>query len=215
MFKEFIDGEKHKPYFNLLTRRIDEFRSKNNVFPKEEDIFKAFVLTSFDNLKVVVIAQDPYHNKGEAHGLAFSVNKGVKIPPSLRNIYKELAYEYDYQIPNHGNLESWAKEGVLLLNTILTVTENKPLSHKDIGWEIFINNLFEFLQTKDHLVYLLLGNYAKKYKEKVTNKTSLILETSHPSPFSFTRGFYKSNIFKKTNEYLIKNKITPINWEIK
>lgn len=215
MFKDFIDGEKRKPYFNLLNHKINEFRLVTNVFPKEEDVFNAFTLTEFANLKVVLIGQDPYHNINQAHGLAFSVNKGVKIPPSLRNIYKELAYEYGYQIPNHGNLESWAKEGVLLLNTILTVNENKPLSHKDIGWEIFIDNLFKLLQQKDHVVYLLLGNYAKKFSSKITNKTSCLITTSHPSPLSFKRGFYQSNIFKKTNEFLIKNKITPINWEIK
>ncbi len=215
MFKQFIEGEKNKPYFNSLFLKINEFRQKTNVFPKEEDIFKAFYLTSFDNLKVVLIGQDPYHNKDQAQGLAFSVKTGVKIPPSLRNIYKELNYEYGYKMPTHGNLENWAKEGVLLLNTILTVNENEPLSHQGIGWEIFINNLFELLQTKDNIVYLLLGNYAKKFEAKITNKTSYILKSSHPSPLSFTRGFYQSNIFIKTNEILKENNLKPIDWEIK
>ncbi len=215
MFKEFIDGEKRKPYFNLLNQRINDFRKNNNVFPKEEEIFNALILTTFNNLKVVLIGQDPYHGVNQAHGLAFSVKKETKIPPSLRNIYKELTYEYGYEMPNHGNLESWAKQGVLLLNTILTVNENNPLSHKDIGWEIFINNLFELLQTKNNVVYLLLGNYAKRFRSKILNDTSYVLETSHPSPLSFNKGFYQSNIFKKVNKILEENNITPINWEIK
>lgn len=213
MFKKFIKREKNKPYFKVLVNNIEKLSEE--VLPKEELWFNALELTPFNSVKVVILGQDPYHNENQATGLAFSVNNNVKVPPSLRNIYKELNYEYGYEIPNHGNLTSWATEGVLLLNTILTVSLNKPLSHKGLGWEIFINNLFELLQEKDDIIYLLLGNYAKSFKSKITNKTHVILESSHPSPLSFTRGFYKSNIFKKCNEILINKNIKPINWQIK
>lgn len=213
MFKKFIEEEKNKPYFKTLVNKINKISQP--VFPKKEDWFRSLEMTSFSNLKVVVIGQDPYHNKNQANGLAFAVNDSVKVPPSLKNIYKELSYEYGYQIPNHGDLSAWSKEGVLLLNTILTVTENEPLSHQGFGWEIFISNLFQLLQTKDNLVYLLWGNYAHQFAKKITNKTHVVIKTSHPSPLSFYRSFYRSNMFKKTNEILINKGLTKINWEIK
>lgn len=211
-FKDLMAIEKEKPYFKKLLKRIDDEAKTNKVFPKKDDWFKALELTEFNDVSVVIIGQDPYYNENQAMGLCFSVSKKVKIPPSLVNIYKEIENEYNKKMPNHGNLTGWAKQGVLLLNTILTVSERKPLSHQRFGWEIFTNKIIDSLQKKDFVVYLLLGKPAQEYQKRITNKNHKILLTSHPSPQSSYRGFFGSNIFIKTNELLKENNKNEINW---
>lgn len=211
-FKQIIADEQQKPYFKDLLFKIEEESLTNIVYPPKENWFKAYELTDFNNVKVVLIGQDPYHNPNQAMGLAFAVNKGVKVPPSLVNIYKEINFEYGVNMPNHGDLSNWAKQGVLLINTILTVSHNQPLSHQNFGWEIFSKEIIKQLQQKDFIVYLLLGNHAKSYIKHITNKNHLILQTSHPSPLSNYRGFSGSNIFKNANKALEEKGYKPIIW---
>lgn len=211
-FKDLIKTEQEKQYFKILLDKINKEAKTNTIYPKEEDWFKALELTSLEDVLVVLIGQDPYFNEKEAMGLSFSVNEKVKIPPSLVNIYKEIENEYNKPMPNHGNLTGWAKQGVLLLNTIFTVSAKKPMSHKGFGWEIFTDEVIKLLQTKDFVVYLLLGNHAQKYEKKITNKNHAILKTSHPSPLASYRGFLGSNIFKQANELLKQNNKNEINW---
>lgn len=213
-FLSLIEQESKKTYFMNVFRHIDLIKQTQTVYPQSEHIFRALYLTNYQAVKVVILGQDPYHQPGQANGLAFSVGKGVKMPPSLVNIYKELEMEYGFKMSNNGDLTPWATQGVLLLNTILTVTENKPLSHKTIGWQLFSDKVIELLQEKDHLVYILLGAHAQKYIKKITNKNHLILSTSHPSPLSSYRGFFGSNVFKKANHYLKQNQLKEIDWHI-
>ncbi len=213
-FFKLIEEEKNKPYFRNLFKTIDKIKETETVYPRSEDIFRAFYLTDYKDVKVLIIGQDPYHQPNQANGLAFSVHDGVKKPPSLQNIYKEIENEYNITMSNSGDLTPWAKQGVLLLNTILTVTKNKPMSHANMGWEIFTDKVINLLQEKDYLVYILLGSHAGQYERKITNKNHLVLKTSHPSPLSSFRGFLGSNIFKKANEYLKKKDIKEINWII-
>lgn len=213
-FFKLIEEEKNKLYFRNLFKTIDKIKETETVYPKSEDIFRAFYLTDYEDVKVLIIGQDPYHQPNQANGLAFSVHDNVKKPPSLENIYKEIEFEYGTTMSNSGDLTPWAKQGVLLLNTILTMTRSKPLSHAGIGWEIFTDKVINLLQEKDHLVYILLGSHAQQYERKITNQNHLILKTSHPSPLSSFRGFMGSDIFKKTNEYLKNKGIKEINWII-
>ena len=210
-----------KPYFSsknwsILESFIRNEYSNNNkkVFPNKKDIFKAFNLTPFSKVKVVILGQDPYHNDGQAEGLSFSVPCGVILPPSLKNIYKEiesdLAVKKDFTV---GNLDNWAEQGVFLLNSILTVVAHTPASHKDKGWEDFTDYIIKKLSDdKDNLVFILWGNYAKSKKILINNKKHLILESVHPSPFSARNGFFGSKPFSKSNEYLKKHKKGIINW---
>lgn len=211
-FKQIIANEQQKPYFQNLLLKITEQAQANIIYPPKQDWFKAFELCEYQDVKVVLIGQDPYHNPRQAMGLAFAVNDGVRLPPSLVNIYKEISQEYGVKMPNHGNLTNWAKQGVLLINTILTVSHNKPLSHEGFGWEIFSKEIIKKLQQKEFVIYMLLGNHAKSYLPYITNKNHLILQTSHPSPLSSYRGFSGSNIFKKVNQALKDNNYEPINW---
>lgn len=211
-FNDLLEVEKKKDYFQRILMKIEKEKELHNVFPKEEDWFKAIELTKYEDVKIVLIGQDPYFNKDQAMGLSFSVNKGIKKPPSLVNIYKEIESEYGKEMPDHGDLTLWAKQGVLLINAILTVNEGNPLSHQDFGWQTFTDEVIKLLQQKDFVVYLLLGRQAGKYKSKITNKNHVILETSHPSPLSSYRGFLGSGIFKKANELLEENNKRPINW---
>ncbi len=212
-FENFIKEEQQKPYFKRLLTLIEQEAQTNTIYPPKENWFKAFELTPFENVKVVLIGQDPYHNPNQAMGLAFAVKEGIALPPSLVNIYKEISAEYGVTMPRHGDLSNWAKQGVLLLNTLLTVSHNKPLSHQGFGWENFSNEVIKKLQEKEFIVYILLGGHAKSYIPKITNKNHLILQTSHPSPLSSYRGFLGSNIFKETNQALTKKGISPIKWE--
>ena len=214
-FKEIIEEESKKEYFKELQSFVDEEYKNKTVFPERKNIYASLENTPFDKVKVVIIGQDPYHGEGEAHGFAFSVKPGIKIPPSLKNIYKELNAEYDCYIPNNGYLMKWAEQGVLLLNAVLTVEKDKPASHQGKGWETFTDRVIEEIDKKDEpVVFMLWGNFAKSKKELLNNKNHLVLESPHPSPFSARHGFFGNNHFKLANEYLSKNGIEPIDWQI-
>lgn len=212
---DILADEWQKPYYLELRKFLKQEYSTGTVYPNMEDIFNALKLTSFKDTKVVIIGQDPYHGFGQAHGLCFSVKKGVVPPPSLKNIYKELKNDIGFEIPNHGELTSWAKQGVLLLNNVLTVREGLPNSHKGKGWEIFTDRVIGELNKKETpVVFLLWGANAQKKAEIITNPKHYKLMTVHPSPLSASRGFFGCRHFSKTNEILQKNRINPINWEI-
>ena len=205
----------NSPGFNKFYKSIIDLYEKKVVFPEKENIFNALKLTDFDNVKVVIVGQDPYHGTGEAHGLSFSVQKGVKIPPSLQNIYKELQADLGINPKEHGDLTGWAKQGVLLLNAVLTVEKDKASSHKGLGWELFTDYIIKLLNTKnDPVVFILWGNFAREKKKYITNKQHYIVESPHPSPFSAYNGFFGSKPFSKTNNFLIKNKKEPIDWSL-
>ena len=211
-----LDSEYHKEYFANIVKFVNKVYKEKTIFPPKARILSALDITDYNDVKVVILGQDPYHGIGEANGLAFSVNDGVKIPPSLKNIYKELHDDLGIEIPNTGNLESWAKEGVLLLNSVLTVEKDKPASHKNIGWETFTDSIIKKLNERDKpIVFILWGNFAKSKKELITNPKHLVLTSSHPSPFSVNYGFFGSKPFSKTNEFLIRNGIKEIDWTIK
>ncbi len=214
-FKEIIEEESKKEYFQELQSFVDEEYKNKTIFPERKNIYASLENTPFDKVKVVIIGQDPYHGEGEAHGFAFSVKPGIKIPPSLKNIYKELNAEYDCYIPNNGYLMKWAEQGVLLLNTVLTVEKDKPASHQGKGWETFTDRIIEEIDKKEEpVVFMLWGNFAKSKKELLNNSKHLVLESPHPSPFSARHGFFGNNHFKLANEYLSKNGINPIDWQI-
>lgn len=200
----------HKFYDNVLAL----YKIKD-IFPSKDNIFTALKLTSYEEVKVVIIGQDPYFNAGKAHGLSFSVPDNMPIPPSLQNIYKELESDLGIKPFSSGNLTKWAKEGVLLLNAILTVEKDKAASHKNLGWELLTDYIIKIINLKDEpVVFILWGNFAKAKKHLITNKKHLIIESSHPSPFACRSGFFGSKPFSKTNEFLIKNNIKPINWDL-
>ena len=214
-FKEIIEEESKKEYFQELQSFVDEEYKNKTIFPERKNIYASLENTPFDKVKVVILGQDPYHGEGEAHGFAFSVKPGIKIPPSLKNIYKELNAEYDCYIPNNGYLMKWAEQGVLLLNTVLTVEKDKPASHQGKGWETFTDRIIEAIDKKEEpVVFMLWGNFAKSKKELLNNSKHLVLESPHPSPFSARHGFFGNNHFKLANEYLSKNGINPIDWQI-
>lgn len=212
-----IGCEKTKPYFRQILQRINEERNLGHeIYPNNEDIFNAFRYTEFDAVKVVILGQDPYHDVGQAHGLAFSVKHGIAIPPSLRNIYKELSQDLpDFVIPNHGCLTHWADEGVLLLNNVLSVRAHSPNSHRDIGWEVFTDYVVHVLNSqRENLVFLLWGASAQKKGAHIDEKRHLILKAPHPSPLSANRGFFGCRHFSKANQYLIEHGIKPVDWNI-
>lgn len=208
------DEFKKEYYLKLRTFLKNEYTSKT-VYPSMHDIYNAFKYTSYSDIKAVILGQDPYHGKGQAHGLCFSVLKGVAPPPSLVNIYKELNSDTGFQIPNHGELTKWAKEGILLLNTTLTVREASPNSHKGKGWEIFTDRVISLLNEREKpIVFLLWGGNARSKKALITNKQHLILETVHPSPLSAYGGFFGCRHFSKTNSFLVDSGIEPIDWQV-
>ncbi len=210
----FFEEEFQKDYFKSLLDYISCEREQNTIFPGHNEVFKAFMLTPLSKIKVVIIGQDPYHGLGQANGLAFAVHKNVKMPPSLKNIFKEMTHDIGCSFPTHGDLSHWAKQGVLLLNTILTVRKSKPGSHKNQGWELFTNNAIEYVSLKKRkVVFFLWGNHAKQKKELI-NDRHLVLEAPHPSPFSAYNGFFGCKHFSIANEFLIKNKLKPIQWEL-
>lgn len=203
-------------YLDRIEKFLEKEYEEKTIYPVQEDIFSALEMCAYKNTKVVIIGQDPYHNPHQAHGLAFSVQKGVRIPPSLLNIYKELRTEYGYEIPSHGNLSSWAEQGVLLLNAILTVEENKPLSHKNIGWQELLSQVVSILNENDTpKVFVLWGNNAKAYQKLITNPHHLVIMSSHPSPLSARHSFFGSNVFLRINDFLRKNHRVEIDFEIK
>ena len=196
-----------------MVKYLNKEYNERVIFPLKSNIFKAFSLTNYDNVKVVILGQDPYHGVNEANGLAFSVNENIKLPPSLKNIFKEL--ESDLNIKNDkGDLSNWAKQGVLLLNTVLTVVKDTPASHKNIGWEIFTDEVIKIINEKEEpVVFILWGNFARSKKKYITNPKHLIIESTHPSPFSCNNGFFGSKPFSKTNNFLRKNNIKEIDWK--
>lgn len=206
----------HEPYFINIVKFVNQIYKEKIVFPPKTKILKALTTTDYNDVKVVILGQDPYHGVGEANGLAFSVSDGIKLPPSLRNIYKELHDDLGIPISNKGNLECWAKEGVLLLNAVLTVEKDKPASHKNVGWETFTDTIIQKLNEKETpIVFILWGAFARSKKKYITNPKHLVIESPHPSPFSASYGFFGSKPFSRTNNFLIKNHIKPIDWTIK
>jgi len=212
---EPLKPEFSKPYYKELYKKVKEEYSKHVVFPPSDEIFSAFELTPLSEVKVVIIGQDPYHNVGQAHGLCFSVKPDVAIPPSLVNIYKELESDLGCYVPNNGYLVKWAKQGVLLLNTVLTVQAHQANSHRGMGWEEFTNAAISVLNQQDRpIVYILWGAPAQTKKKMLNNPKHLILEAPHPSPLSAYRGFFGSKPFSQTNAFLEKNGLAPIDWQI-
>ena len=212
---EILGGEFSKEYYVKLRAFLKSEYSAHRIHPDMYDIFNALKWTSYADTKVVILGQDPYHEEGQAHGLAFSVQKGVQIPPSLMNMYKELKNELGCYIPNNGYLEKWARQGVLLLNSLLTVRDGAANSHKNKGWEIFTNSVVEHLnERKDPVIFLLWGNNAKEKIEVITNPQHKILTSVHPSPLSASRGFFGCNHFKTANRMLEDMGKDPIDWQI-
>ena len=214
-WKTFLKKEIKSDDFKKIISELSAERKHHTIFPENEMIFNAFNQTNIDELKVVILGQDPYHGKGQAHGLSFSVPNGVKTPPSLRNIFKELKADLNLPIPQNGNLITWAEQGVLLLNSTLTVREKQPGSHLKIGWEEFTDSIIKKISDeKDGIIFLLWGAFAQKKEVLIDKKKHHILTAAHPSPFSAYRGFLGCKHFSKTNEILIKNNQEPINWKL-
>ncbi len=212
-WKNLLKNEFEKDYFVKLTDFVRNEYKTQTIYPPGKDIFKAFDLCPADNVKVVIIGQDPYHGKGQAHGLCFSVKDGVKIPPSLRNIYKELYNDIGKPIPETGNIEHWAKQGVLMLNATLTVRAGQAGSHQGKGWETFTDAVIEKIANKkENIVFLLWGNYAQKKGQIINSEKHYILKSAHPSPFSAHNGFFGNKHFSKTNEFLKSKGLTEIKW---
>ncbi len=214
---EVLSGEFDKPYMADLKKFLKEEKDAGHkTFPKNADIFNAFNITPFDKVEVVILGQDPYHGEQQAHGLSFSVQKGITIPPSLRNIYKELATDIPgFTIPNHGDLTEWAKQGVLLLNASLTVRAGMPGSHQKKGWETFTDNMIKTISDKkEGIVFILWGSFAQAKAELIDQNKHHIIKSPHPSPFSADRGFFGSKPFSETNEILVKEGKKPIDWQI-
>lgn len=199
--------------FNIFMNKINQLYDKKVVYPEQDNIFKALKLTPYSNVKVVIVGQDPYHGENEANGLSFSVSPGIKLPPSLKNIYKELYDDLKIDRKDNGDLTDWAEQGVLLLNTVLTVEKDKPASHRNIGWELLTDYIIKTLnEKKEPIVFILWGNFAKNKAKLITNQRHLIITSSHPSPFSARYGFFGSKPFSKANNFLISNDISPIKW---
>jgi len=214
-WKAFLKEELNSNNFQVIISALAIDRKSYAIFPANDLIFNAFKLTRPSNIKVVILGQDPYHGKGQAHGLSFSVPNGVKIPPSLRNIFKELQSDLNHSIPTNGNLDSWAKQGVLLLNTTLTVREKRAGSHQKLGWELFTNRIIKKISDeKEGIIFLLWGAFAQKKSEMINPKKHYILTTTHPSPFSAYKGFLGCKHFSKTNKILLDNNQKPINWKL-
>ena len=215
-WKEKLIDEFNKEYMHSLRDFLKKEKSERKViFPPGRKIFSALNLTSFQNVKAVILGQDPYHGSNQAHGLSFSVEYGIKPPPSLNNIFKELASDLNIEKPNHGNLEEWGKQGVLLLNSILTVEKSKPGSHANRGWEVFTDRiLFLLNSSKNNLVFILWGKKAQEKGHFIDSDRHMIIKSTHPSPFSANNGFLGSKPFSRTNQYLKKNNIKEIDWHL-
>jgi uracil-DNA glycosylase len=215
-WKNVLKAEFSKPYFLEAVTFLKTERALGKViYPPGSQIFNAFNTTPFYNVKVVLLGQDPYHGKGQAHGLSFSVPDGIKPPPSLVNIFKELNSDLGVRIPGHGNLTGWARQGVLLLNACLTVRENEPLSHSRIGWMQFTDAVIEKISSeKSHVVFLLWGKFAQEKQVLIDETKHLVLKAAHPSPYSANNGFLGCRHFSKTNEYLVKNGVDPVDWSL-
>lgn len=214
-WQQALSGEFRKPYYGKLYKTVVQEYAARQIFPASEDVFNAFEFTPLDQVKVVILGQDPYHGDGQAHGLCFSVKPQVEIPPSLVNIYKELQDDLGCYIPNNGYLEKWARQGVMLLNTVLTVRAHQANSHRGIGWEEFTDAAIRVLNEQDRpMVFLLWGRPAQMKKSLLHNPKHLILEAPHPSPLSAYRGFFGCRHFSQANAFLVKNGLKPIDWQI-
>ncbi|HAN10474.1 MAG TPA: uracil-DNA glycosylase [Clostridiales bacterium] len=214
-WQNVIGDEFEKEYYKKIQEYLKTEYSVSTIYPDEQDIFNALHFTAFNDVKVVILGQDPYHGFNEAHGLCFSVKEGVKIPPSLRNIYKELNTDLGCYIPNNGYLKKWADQGVLLLNAVLTVRADEAASHSKIGWKILTDVIIDKLNSrKEPVVFILWGNYARSKKALITNKNHYIIESVHPSPLSASRGFFYTKPFSKVNEFFVKSGKEPIDWQI-
>lgn len=212
---KLLSKEYQKEYFKNLMNFIKEEYKTKVIYPKQNEVFNAFRYTSFDDVKVVILGQDPYHGPNQAEGLSFSVSNEVLKPPSLKNIFKELENDLQIPFPEHNSLKPWAKEGVLLLNAVLTVQEHMPTSHKDKGWETFTDNVIKILnQKKEPIVFILWGSYARNKKSLITNPIHYVIESPHPSPFSARNGFFGSKPFSKTNNFLKSKGLKEIDWRV-
>ncbi len=210
-----LEKEFKKDYYLQLRSFLDKEYQEKIIYPNQKDIYNALKLTPYKDTKVLILGQDPYHEENQAHGLAFSVNKGIQIPPSLLNIYKEMQDDIGTYIPNNGYLVKWAKQGVLLLNTSLTVEAHKANSHSNKGWQILTDEIIKSLNNKqDPIVFILWGRNARNKEKYITNPKHLIIKSAHPSPLSAYNGFFKSKPFSRTNNFLISNNIKPIDWQI-
>lgn len=212
VLKIVFESEGFKKFYHLVE---EEYKTKT-IFPPQDYVFNALKLTPYKEVKVVIVGQDPYHGEGEAHGLSFSVQKGIKLPPSLKNIYKELESDLGILPYEEGDLTKWAKQGVLMLNAVLTVVKDTPASHRNLGWERLTDYIIRVLNEKEEpVVFILWGNFAKEKKVLITNPQHLVLTSAHPSPFSANYGFFGSKPFSKTNEFLEKNGLEPIDWDLR
>ncbi len=210
-----LEKEFKKDYYLQLRSFLDKEYQEKIIYPNQKDIYNALKLTPYKDTKVLILGQDPYHEENQAHGLAFSVNKGIQTPPSLLNIYKEMQDDIDTYIPNNGYLVKWAKQGVLLLNTSLTVEAHKANSHSNKGWQILTDEIIKSLNNKqDPIVFILWGRNARNKEKYITDPKHLIIKSAHPSPLSAYNGFFKSKPFSRTNNFLISNNIKPIDWQI-
>ena len=213
-WNEILAEEMEKDYYQQLQAFVQKRRTEVRVFPEEKNVFNALELTPFESVKVVILGQDPYHGFGQAHGLSFSVQKGTPFPPSLKNIYKELQEDIGGELPKEGDLSHWAKQGVLLLNTVLTVEEGNANSHKGMGWETLTNRFIESLNELKHpVIFILWGKPAQDKEKLITNPNHVLLKAPHPSPLSAYRGFFGSKPFSKVNDILIQQGQTPICWK--
>ncbi len=212
VLKIVFESEGFKKFYHLVE---EEYKTKT-IFPPQDYVFNALKLTPYKEVKVVIVGQDPYHGEGEAHGLSFSVQKGKKLPPSLKNIYKELESDLGILPYEEGDLTKWAKQGVLMLNAVLTVVKDTPASHRNLGWERLTDYIIRVLNEKEEpVVFILWGNFAKEKKVLITNPQHLVLTSAHPSPFSANYGFFGSKPFSKTNEFLEKKGLQPIDWDLR
>ena len=214
-WNKYLDNEFNKEYFIEMERKIDKLYKEKTIYPKYEDIFKAFQLTQYKDTKVVIIGQDPYHEVGQAHGLAFSVQEGIELPPSLKNIFLEIKNEYGYDIPKSGDLTKWAKEGVLLLNATLTVRKGLANSHRDCGWQAFTDDVIIKLNDRnDPIIFVLWGNFARSKKTLIDLNKHYVLEAPHPSPLSAYNGFFGCGHFKEINRILKSLNKEEIDWRL-
>lgn len=214
-WEQLLQQQLQAPYFQSLTNFLKKEYESNTIFPPKNEVFQALHYTSFQETKVVILGQDPYHGYGQAHGLSFSVKPEMKIPPSLKNIYKELQTDLGYSIPNHGFLESWALQGVLLLNTVLTVREGEPNSHKGLGWELLTDEIISLLNKREKpVIFVLWGKNAEQKKDLITGTQHKVIQAPHPSPLSASRGFFGSRPFSKINQFLKLIGEREIDWEL-
>ncbi len=212
---EILKDEFQKDYFVKLLSFVQQEYKQKTIYPRTNEIFNAFRHTAYKDVKVVILGQDPYHGENEAEGLSFSVKTGIRKPPSLNNIFKELNDDLGCPIPSSGSLIKWTEEGVLLLNSVLTVEKDKPASHRDMGWEIFTDRVIEEInKKKEPVVFILWGNYARAKKSLITNPNHYVIESSHPSPYSANNGFFGSRPFSRANNFLKSKNIKPIDWNL-